>query len=250
VALINNVIGERFIELLRVDSTNNYAMQQLQTGVAKHGDAYFAFEQTAGRGQMQKQWFSANGENIILSVILNTTALQLHRQFALNMIAALSVIELFNNYTTEKFKIKWPNDIYLGDRKAAGILIENIIRGKSWQFAVAGFGVNINQTAFPDTLKNPVSLKQVTGATHDPVAMAKELCALLEKNLEPLYRNDAGNAVHDYNKILYKKDEPTSFKHNGRLFTGMVKSVTGDGKLVVLDGIEKTFLSGEIEWVL
>ncbi len=243
------MIGERFIELLRVDSTNNYAMQQIQSGTAMHGDAFFAFEQTAGRGQMEKQWFSASGENIILSVILDTSRLQLLQQFTLNMIAALSVIELFNNYTTEKFKIKWPNDIYWRDRKAAGILIENIIRGKSWQFAVAGFGININQTVFSNALKNPVSLKQVTGREYDPVSMAKELCSLLEKNLQPLYQNNT-NAFNGYNELLYKKEEPAAFKHNGTLFTAIVKSVTKDGKLVVMDGIEKTFLSGEIEWVL
>ncbi len=243
------MIIERFIELLRVDSTNNYAMQQVQSGNAMHGDAYFAFEQTAGRGQMEKQWSSASGENIILSVILNTSTLQLQQQFALNMITALSVIELFNNYTTEKFKIKWPNDIHWRDRKAAGILIENVIRGKSWQFAVVGFGININQTDFPDAIKNPVSLKQITGAVYDPVLMAKELCRLLQKNLHLLHHAD--NVLHNYNTILYRKDEPATFRQNEMTFTGMVKSVTKDGKLLVaLDDIEKTFLTGEIEWII
>jgi BirA family biotin operon repressor/biotin-[acetyl-CoA-carboxylase] ligase len=249
VALINNVVGERFIELLRVDSTNNYAMQRVQSGTAMHGDAYFAFEQTAGRGQMEKRWFSTSGENIILSVILNTVSLQLRQQFELNMTAALSVIELFNNYSTESFKIKWPNDIYWGDKKAAGILIENVIRGKSWQFAVIGFGININQIVFPEALKNPVSLKQITATEHNPVLLAKELCALLEKNLQPLYSGGTDNVLNSYNELLYRKDEPITFKQNESIFTGTIKSVTEDGRLVVRDDdVEKVFLSGEIEW--
>jgi BirA family transcriptional regulator, biotin operon repressor / biotin---[acetyl-CoA-carboxylase] ligase len=249
VALINNVIIERFIELLRVDSTNNYAMQQVQSGTAMHGDAYFAFEQTAGRGQMEKQWSSASGENIILSVILNTSTLQLQQQFALNMIAALCVIELFNNYTTEKFKIKWPNDVYWRDRKAAGILIENVIRGKSWQFAVVGFGVNINQMHFADTIKNPTSLKQITGADYDVVLMAKELSMLLQKNFRQLDKPDY--VLNNYNALLYKKDEMVSFRQNGATFTGIVKNVTKDGKLVLVrEGKEKTFITGELEWII
>ena len=95
-ALINNEIGKRFIELLSVDSTNNYAMQQVQNGVAENGDVYFAFEQTAGKGQFDKQWFTAKGENIILSVVLDTRAFQLSQQFILKMTAALRVLELFN----------------------------------------------------------------------------------------------------------------------------------------------------------
>jgi BirA family biotin operon repressor/biotin-[acetyl-CoA-carboxylase] ligase len=130
-ASINNTLRERFIELLSVDSTNNYAMRQVQNGASKHGDAYFAFEQTAGKGQLDKKWLSAKGENILLSIVLHTSILQLHQQFLLNMVAALSVRQLFNKYTTEIIKIKWPNDIYCRDRKAAGILIENIIRGKN-----------------------------------------------------------------------------------------------------------------------
>jgi BirA family biotin operon repressor/biotin-[acetyl-CoA-carboxylase] ligase len=249
VALINNVIGERFIELLRVDSTNNYAMQQAQSGTARHGDAYFAIEQTAGRGQMKKQWSSAKGENIILSVILNTSTLQLPQQFVLNMSAAVTVVELFNKYTTEKFKIKWPNDIYWRDRKAAGILIENVIRGKSWQFAVAGFGANINQIHFDDTLRNPVSLKQITGATYEPVQMAKELCSLLQKNFRRI--QEEGEILNNYNALLYKKDEAVTFRQKETTFTAIVKSVTKDGKLVVTqDHNEKTFLTGEIEWVI
>ena len=186
-ALINNITGKRFIELLSVDSTNNYAMQQVQKGTAMHGDAYFAFEQTAGKGQFNKQWLTAKGENIILSLVLDTRKLLISQQFILNMAAALSAMELFNNYTTEKIKIKWPNDIYCSDRKAAGILIENIIRGKKWQFAILGFGININQTDFSDTLKNPVSLKQITGKDYNVVELAKELCVLLEKHFGQLF---------------------------------------------------------------
>jgi len=248
-ASINNIIGKRFIELLNVDSTNNYAMQQVQKGDAQHGDAYFAFEQTAGKGRFQRQWLSAKGENIILSVVLDTAAFHLSQQFSLNMVAALSVLELFNKYTTEKNKIKWPNDVYCRDRKAAGILIENVIRGQKWQYAVAGFGVNVNQTTFHTDLKNPVSLEQLTGKTHDVVQLAKELCSLFERNLTHLRPGSEGFILKAYNNQLYKRNETAQFKQGSGIFSGLVKNVDELGRLVV-EGDKKFILeSGSVEWV-
>lgn len=248
-ASINNVIGKRFIELLNVDSTNNYAMQQVHSGAAMHGDAYFAFEQTAGKGQFNKQWLSGKGENIILSIVLDTGVLDINRQFLLNMITALSTRELFNKYTTEKIKIKWPNDIYCRDRKAAGILIENVIRGKTWQFAVVGIGVNINQTQFSESLKNPVSLKQLTGKNYDVVKLAKELCRLLDENLKPLYDGLKGGILERYNEHLYKLNEIAEFKEGTTGFSGVVKEVNESGNIIVDSGIEKAYQSGQIEWL-
>jgi BirA family biotin operon repressor/biotin-[acetyl-CoA-carboxylase] ligase len=249
-ASINNVIGKRFIKLLRVESTNNYAMQQAQNSNALHGDVFFAFEQTAGKGQFNKQWSSAKGENIILSVVLDTGKLSISQQFILNMAAAISTMQLFNNYTTENIKIKWPNDIYWRDRKAAGILIENIIRGSKWQFAITGFGININQTAFENELKNPASLKQITGKSYDVIELAKEFCALLDKNLQPLFSGMNETILETYNNALYKRNEVAKFKQGSRIFQGIVKQVDISGMLIIENGIEQSFQTGEVEWVL
>ena len=248
-ASINNVIGERFIELLSVDSTNNYAIQQVQKGLAASGDAYFTFEQTAGKGRFNRQWSSAKGENIVLSIVINTSELLLSQQFVLNMIASLSVLELFNKYTTEEIKIKWPNDIYCRDRKAAGILVENLIRGKKWQFAIAGFGVNINQISFPGSLKNPVSLKQLTGKDFNVVDLAKELCGLLTKNLELLFTNKEDIVLKAYNDLLYKRGETVKFKQGSIVFSGLVKQVDNFGRLIIESGMEQAFESGQLEWM-
>ena len=238
---INNVTGKRFIELLSVDSTNNYAMRQVHSGAAMHGDAYFAFEQTAGKGQFNKQWLSGKGENIILSIVLDTSVLDINRQFLLNMIVALSARQLFNKYTTETIKIKWPNDIYCRDRKAAGILIENVIRGKTWQFAIVGVGANINQTHFSEHLKNPVSLKQLTGKHYDVVELAKELCTLLD--------GLKGGILEKYNEHLHKLNEVADFKEGSTMFSGVVKEVNEFGNIIIDSGIEKAYQSGQIEWL-
>jgi BirA family biotin operon repressor/biotin-[acetyl-CoA-carboxylase] ligase len=246
---IKNVIGQRFIKLLKVDSTNNYAMQQLQNGSAQHGDAYFALEQTAGKGQFNRQWFSPKGENIILSIVLDTGTFSLEQQFILNMIAALSAQQLFNKYSAEKSKVKWPNDIYWRDRKAAGILIENTIRGTKWQYAVIGFGININQTAFQSQLKNPVSLKQVTGTQYDVIKLAHELCTILNGGIKQLHAQKESFILQKYNAELYKLDEVIQLKKGSGVISGRVKGVDRHGKLIIESNGEHYFETGAIEWL-
>jgi len=246
----NNIIGKPFVELSSVDSTNNYAMRQVQNGLAEHGAAYFAIEQTKGKGQRTKQWQSTRGENIILSIVVNTSSFAISQQFVLSIISALSVLDLFNKYTTKKALIKWPNDIYFDDRKAAGILIENLIQGSHWRFAVIGFGVNINQLVFDASLKNPVSLKQITTEHYDVKFLAYELCSHLQRRLEQFESDKAQGMLAEYNNVLYRKNTVTRFKVGARIFSAAVKCVNKDGSLVVGDGFEESFEFGRIEWLI
>ena len=119
---------------------------------------YFAYEQTMGRGQQGKQWLTEPKANIILSAVINTSKLGITNQFYLSVVAALSVFDLLNFYLPNQISIKWPNDLYINDSKAAGILIENNIKGHKWLWAIVGIGVNINQTTFNKELINATSI--------------------------------------------------------------------------------------------
>ena len=138
-------IGHSFTALQSVDSTNNYAMAQVHAGLARHGMAIFAREQYAGRGQRGRTWVAAPGDNITMSVVLEPHFLSLSQQFQLSAALSLAIHDFLQSFTLTPFYIKWPNDLYWGDRKAAGILIESILKGDKWAFAVAGIGININQ---------------------------------------------------------------------------------------------------------
>ena len=152
---VYNPLGSPFIELLSVDSTNNYALTKLHAGLTQHGAAFFAHEQIAGKGQRGKTWISEKDANLILSVVINPHhLLELTQQFLLSACVAVSAAEFFSRYAGDATRIKWPNDLYWSDRKAGGILIENIIGSQrsdtespiaSWLWAVAGIGININQ---------------------------------------------------------------------------------------------------------
>ena len=243
-----NSIDSLFIELHQVESTNNYAMGLIHAGMAQHGLAVFAHHQTKGKGQRNKQWISAPGKNIILSIIIQPTGLNINQQFLLSMSVAYAVRKFFNNYCKEDTKIKWPNDIYYCDRKAGGILIENVLQGKEWKYAVIGIGLNINQADFGNN-KKAISLSQITGLYYDTITMAKELKEFIHASYQQLI-SDRKAIVKRYHKHLYKLNEGAQFKTKDKKFQGIVKGVTEDGLLIVSNhDKEENYRAGEVEWV-
>ena len=246
-----------FIELQSIDSTNKYAMTLVHQnqlpdghGEPQHGMVIFTHEQTAGKGQRGKVWASEKGANIALSILLNPSPLSITKQFRLSICIAVSVADFFTKYAGDETKIKWPNDLYWRDRKAGGILIENVIRDNEWEWSVAGIGININQTSFDPALPNPVSLKQITGKSFNSLQLAKEICKDIETNFQLLINNDFETLYNRYLNLLYKKDESVKLRRDNRLFDAIIKSVTPTGELIAFHSIEERFTFGEIEWVI
>ena len=246
---VKNPIGAYITVLQSIESTNNYAMTKVHAGLAKHGEGWFAMEQTAGKGQRGKSWASAPGQNIVFSVALEPF-LPPERQFILSMAVALGCYDFFRAHAGEESSIKWPNDIYWRDRKAGGILIENQLKGNRWLYAVAGIGININQTSFPGVPGHPVSLKQITGKESDPLALTRELCGFLEKRYRQL-QETPGLITEDYNRQLYKKGEQAPLRSREGLFETFICRVEENGGLVTKadGGAERVFRAGEVEWL-
>lgn len=245
------MIGQPFYILDKIDSTNNYAMGQVNTGNVTPGTAWLAMEQTAGKGQRGKQWLSPPGQNIMLTVALQPGTLPLSRQFMLSVAVALGAYDLFHRYAGDETSIKWSNDIYWRDRKAGGILIENVLRGSTWQYAITGIGLNINQASFPEHLPNPVSLRQITGKSRDVVALARELCACLEQRVQALRPATYNTMLEEYKSLLFRLGEPALYRMNGEYFQGIVRDVLPDGHLCLeKDGRVLELGFGEVEFVV
>jgi BirA family biotin operon repressor/biotin-[acetyl-CoA-carboxylase] ligase len=244
------IIGEPFTEFSSVDSTNNYAMAFVQNEGGTHGMAWFAHEQTAGKGQRGKAWSMLRGQNIMLSVLLDASWLTVSGQFSLSMAVALGVYDFFAAHAGDETKIKWPNDLYWRDRKAGGILIENQLKGNIWQWAVAGMGININQVTF-EGLQNAVSLKQITGKTFDTLAMARTLCSCLEKRYRQLQNpQQAVTLLEEYNAILFRKGEKVRLKKENQVFECVIDHVDQFGQLHVQHPVFEIFTHGEVQWML
>jgi BirA family transcriptional regulator, biotin operon repressor / biotin---[acetyl-CoA-carboxylase] ligase len=255
---LKGTIGTPFIELQSIDSTNNYALTRVHAGLAPHGTAFFAHEQVAGKGQRGRAWKAEKDSSIITSVVIDPRPLLLANQFHLSACVAFSACEWLESYTGDDTKIKWPNDIYWQDRKAGGILIENIIagisfnekQGSGWQWAIAGIGININQERFPEGLGNPVSLRQITGRQNNPVTLVKGLYEHINKNWNMLVTDGFENIYSSYLQRLYKKDLVVKLKKGSRIFEATIRKVSTDGLLVVQHAMEEEFRTGDVEWIL
>ena len=242
--------GSSFVILKQVDSTNNYAMAMVHAGLAKHGNAWFSDHQTGGKGQRGKSWLTGEGQNIALTVVLNPPQLKIIHPFQLSTAVALAGFDFFSSYGGDETRIKWPNDIYWRDRKAAGILIENKFSGNLWKWSVIGIGININQTQFDESLVNPVSLVQITGKRFDPEELARELHQLILKRTAQLLTKSYDTMLEEYNHHLYKRHQSIRLKKDNMVFETVIRGVSSKGQLLTVDKIERHFDFGEVEWII
>ena len=232
-----------------VDSSNNYAMGQVQAGLAKPGQAWFAKEQWAGRGQRGKIWKSARGENIILSIAVKPGKAFSAKPFLFNAMIAGVCHKFFFELAGSETKVKWPNDIYWRDRKTGGMLIENIYKGKEWLWAIIGIGININQEEFDEDTGRACSLKNITSQTYDPVMLAQLLHrAVIEKRAHT-EESKFPELLQYYNDHLYKKNEPVMLKKENAVFQTTIRSVSEYGQLLTEDVTERAFDFGEVVWM-
>jgi BirA family transcriptional regulator, biotin operon repressor / biotin---[acetyl-CoA-carboxylase] ligase len=246
--LIQPKIGSSLEILPIVDSSNNYAMGQINDGKAEHGFAYMALQQTGGKGQREKAWHTGNNKNLALSIVLIPNHLKIQDQFLLNAFVATTL----SSFLTQKNipnTIKWPNDIYCADRKAAGILIENILQGKTWKYAVVGIGLNVNEEDYNIDITNAISLKQITNEEHDVYSIAKDLLDYMQFKWEVFILN-SNSAIEDLNNNLYKRNEQVKFKQGTKTFSSVIKKVTTNGKLICGDNEEFEFNFGAVQWVI
>ena len=191
----NILIGAPLIELSTIDSTNIYAMRQIKEGLAKSGSCYTADFQTHGKGQHGRVWESSKGQNILCSYILELKKLDAHKNWAptdqigFSAAIALGARAFFAAFAGSETKIKKPNDIYFRDRKAGGILIENLVRGQDWTWTVIGIGMNINQNSFSSAAvnsvsSNPISLQEITNKSWDLKKMQQHLSDALNMAIQ------------------------------------------------------------------
>ena len=191
----NILLGAPLIELSSIDSTNIYAMDQIKLGLAKSGSCYTADFQTNGKGQHGRVWESSKGQNLLCSYILELNTLDALKnwtptdQIGFSAAIALGARAFFAAFAGSETKIKKPNDIYFSDRKAGGILIENLVRGKEWTWTVIGIGMNINQSSFSSAAvnsvsSNPISLQEITNKIWDLKQMQQHLSEALSNAIQ------------------------------------------------------------------
>ncbi len=240
---------ESLLILDTVDSTNNYAMGLVHKGLSNRPLVVMAIEQTSGKGRLEKEWISEKGKNLTASFIADIHAMAVYRQFELTVAVSLSCVDLFRTMGAFEVKIKWPNDIYYNDKKAGGILIENVIKGNMIKTSVIGIGINLNQTDFPESM-NATSLSLITGETYDPKEICLTLNEMIRKRLGEINHIPFQKRLENYNDILFGKDLSKKLKKGNQVFETTIKKVDAEGRLITQDTLERAFQFDEIQWII
>ena len=170
-------------------------------------NVYAALFQTAGRGQKGNRWESRAGENLTFSILLKPEGIHVTEQFTISQVVALGIIDYLGLHGV-KASVKWPNDIYAGDRKICGTLIENTLKDKSISASIAGIGLNMNQTVFDPSIPNPTSLSLETGKSFDVKEELPELLNCIYGYYDQLGSAYARNGFEaKYLEQLYRRGE-------------------------------------------
>ena len=218
----------------------------------REGDVVWADFQTAGRGQRGHVWHSQKGENLTFSVVLEPLFVPIAEQFSVSEVVALSLVDMLAEYGIEA-KIKWTNDIYVGDKKLVGILIEHSLSSATLRRTIVGVGINVNQTEFDSSIPNPVSMAQLLGKQLDAEEVLKCFTKHLQHNYESL-REGAKAELHErYNNLLYRKNEWHTYAlPSGERFRAKIVGTAPSGALCLENeqGETKDYLFKEVEFVI
>ena len=218
----------------------------------REGDVVWADFQTAGRGQRGHLWHSRKGENLTFSAVLEPIFVPIAEQFSVSEVVALSLVDMLSEYSIEA-KIKWTNDIYVGDRKLVGILIEHSLSSNALRRTIVGVGINVNQREFDPSIPNPVSMAQLLDRELDAEEVLQCFLKHLQRNYESL-REGTKEELHDrYNALLYRKNEYYTYAlPSGEKFRAKILGTAPSGALRLEDdkGKTKDYLFKEIEFVI
>lgn len=234
-------------------STNSLLAQQCDELL--HGTVIAARRQTAGRGQRGNSWESQPDSNLTFSLLLRPQTILAARQFELSMIVSLGVCDALSEASGLAFKVKWPNDIYVGDKKICGILIENSLEGNRIGRSIAGIGININQERFLSDAPNPISLKNLTGHTFDLEQLLCNVCETILSRMAEYEENlDARTLTSEYRIRLWRGNGFYQWldAKSGMEFEARIGSVASDGILTLVDrqDCERTFAFKEVSAIL
>lgn len=242
--------GQNFITLKSISSTNNYLKEELSKSTPfSEGTVIMAEEQFGGRGQSGNIWLSEPGKNLTFSILLKPSFLSPPQQFNINIAICVAIYEALYPLLGEELAIKWPNDIYVGDRKLGGILIENILQGNEWKESIVGIGINVNQEDFSG-LKNACSIKELLHREYILTDLLYDLCKSIEKCYFQLKNQGIADLQLVYKKALYGLNKVRMFNLEGVSVEGKIIDVADNGQLIVdFNGHSARFNFKEIEFV-
>jgi BirA family biotin operon repressor/biotin-[acetyl-CoA-carboxylase] ligase len=244
-------VGNQIIKLNSVDSTNNYAAKLLKQTKVPFGTVIMAHYQTNGKGQRNASWDSSEKDNLLMSVLLDTSSISPNMIFYLSKIVALSIRSLLEKYELGQAQIKWPNDVIIDKMKLSGVLIENKWKNSFVSSSIVGIGLNVNQISFSG-FYNACSLKSLTSVDYDIDEVLKSICKELSNYFKLLVDKEFAKIDSEYHEHLVNFNKWAKFLENGQAFNAKVIGVNQQGELMLelTDGKIRNFELKEITQLL
>lgn len=244
-------LGQKIQYLPTCQSTNDEAAALIVQTDPSEGTVIITDYQTAGRGQRGNQWEAKSGQNLTTSLILKPTFLAANEQFWLNIAVSLGIYDLLHPLVGDTLRIKWPNDIYVGNQKLGGILIENTLHGYNIEWSVIGIGLNINQTEFTYSTATSLLQQAPLPNAYDVSGLLSRLCETLERRYLQLRSGQRDPLKISYLQVLYRYQEEHLFEHDSHYFRGIIVGVDETGRLAIaIDGQVRYFGFKEVSFIM
>ncbi|HSD13539.1 MAG TPA: biotin--[acetyl-CoA-carboxylase] ligase [Flavobacterium sp.] len=237
------------IKLDATSSTNDFLKTLLTKQFVENFTVVTAENQTSGRGQMGSIWEVESGKNLTFSVLVKDSLVDIYEIFHLNVLVAVCIVQVLEQFKISNLAIKWPNDILADNKKIGGILIENSLKSNGEIVSIVGIGLNVNQKDFTD-LPKASSLSNILNQEFDKEAILISIIETLKRNMALFQNKEYDSFWLKYDEKLFKKGLPMPFEDkDGLRFMGIIHGVTSNGKLQVLleDDTVKTFDIKEIQ---
>ena len=223
----------KLIKLDAIDSTNEFLKGLSNNQLVQNFTVVSAESQTQGKGQMGSTWVSEPSKNLIMSVLVKDFVTDINQIFDINIVVAVSIINVLEAFAIPELSIKWPNDIMSDNKKIGGILIENSIKSRGSINSVVGLGLNVNQIDF-EHLPKASSLASICKATFDKEEILLKIVQEIKINIKSWNKKKELLRLA-YTNSLFKKGIPMPFaKVNQQNFMGIVQGVSKIGMLQIL----------------
>ncbi|WP_420577333.1 biotin--[acetyl-CoA-carboxylase] ligase [Ekhidna sp.] len=224
-------LGKKVVFLPQCHSTNDELASLIKKSSEPEGLVLYTDNQTKGKGQRGNVWLSEPGKNVMMSVLLRPKFLDPQNQFYLNLITGLAIVDVLRGLVARDISLKWPNDVYVADRKIAGILIESNMRGSILEFSIVGVGLNVNQEGF--NLPNATSMFLETGKQFDLREIMEDFLLQFEKWYIKLKNGGHDSILNSYHQLLMWRGEERAFKANDEEFYGEIVGIDSHGRLAI-----------------
>lgn len=225
------------MNIIKVDAAASTNTLLSSMPEAPHGTVLVTDNQTAGRGQRGNTWEAQPGKNLTFSLLLRPQVIDAARQFEISELVALAIADVLSSHLPgTEVTIKWPNDIYAGNGKICGILIENTLCGNNIERSIAGIGINVNQEAFLSDAPNPISMLNVAGREFDLESLLAEFVAEILSRVDR-YESapDTRALTEQYVSRLWRRNGYHPYRDNltGEDILACIASVAPNGLLTL-----------------